>query len=134
MRICIDLDGVICQLRAPGQNYADLAPVPGAVEKLRELRAAGHYIIIATARHMKTCEGNLGQVLARQGGVTLAWLERYGIEYDEIYFGKPHAQVYLDDNAVRFEGWEKLPGDGSSLPTSAESKAAAQFKEHKRTP
>lgn len=132
MRICIDLDGVICQLREPGQNYADLQPVPGAVEKLRQLRAAGHYIIISTARHMKTCEGNVGQVLARQGAVTLAWLERHGIEYDEIYFGKPHAQVYLDDNAMRFEAWDTIAGDGSSLPVSAESKAAARYKEHKQ--
>ena len=67
MRICIDLDGVICKLREPGQNYADLEPVPGSVEKLRALRPAGHYLIIATARHMKTCQGNIGQVLARPG-------------------------------------------------------------------
>ena len=71
MRICIDLDGVVCQLRRPGQQYADLEPVPGAVEKLRALRAAGHYVIISTARHMKTCGGNVGQVVARQGAVTL---------------------------------------------------------------
>lgn len=126
MRICIDLDGVICQLRQPGQSYAELEPVPGAVEKLRALRKAGHYLIIATARHMKTCSGNVGQVLARQGAVTLAWLARHGIEYDEIHFGKPHADVYIDDNAVRFESWEKVSADGSSLPVSAEKRLARQ--------
>jgi capsule biosynthesis phosphatase len=126
MRICIDLDGVICQLRGPDQNYADLQPVPGAVEKLRQLKAAGHYLIIATARHMKTCEGNVGRVVARQGAVTLEWLSRHGIEYDEIHFGKPHAQVYLDDNAWRFTGWENLAGDGSSFPRSTEQVRAAQ--------
>ncbi len=71
MRICVDLDGVICRLRQPGQPYAELKPMPGAVEKLRALRASGHYIIIYTARHMKTCEGNVGKVLARQGATTL---------------------------------------------------------------
>jgi capsule biosynthesis phosphatase len=126
MKICIDLDGVICRLRRPGENYADLEPVPGAVEKLRALRAAGHYLIIATARHMKTCEGNVGRVVARQGAVTLNWLERHGIEYDEIYFGKPHAQVYLDDNACRFTGWDQIAGDGSNLPRSAEDQMAKQ--------
>ena len=126
MRICFDLDGVICQLREPGQSYAELEPVPGAVEKLRALKAAGHYIIIATARHMKTCDGNVGRVLARQGAVTLDWLKRYEIEYDEIHFGKPHAQVYIDDNALRFESWDLISGDGSALPNSTEQRLAAE--------
>ncbi|HEV2973127.1 MAG TPA: hypothetical protein VGY55_24380 [Pirellulales bacterium] len=126
MRICIDLDGVICQLRQEGQQYADLEPVPGAIEKLRALRSAGHYVIICTARHMKTCGGNIGQVVARQGAVALQWLAEHGIEYDEIHFGKPHADVYLDDNAVRFEGWDGISADGSSLPISAESRFVTQ--------
>src|SRR5262245_35569213 len=79
MRSCIDLDGVICQLKRPGQDYADLEPVPGAAEKLRALRAAGHTIILQTARHMKTCGGNVGQALARKGPATFAWLARHGI-------------------------------------------------------
>ena len=126
MRICIDLDGVICRLRKPGQTYAEVEPVSGAVERLRSLKAAGHYLIICTARHMKTCDGNIGKVVARQGAVTLHWLERHGIEYDEIHFGKPHAQVYLDDNALRFESWDQIAPDGSTLPRSAESGLAAE--------
>lgn len=124
MRICIDLDGVICRLKKPGQSYADLDPVPGAAEKVRALRAAGHYVILYTARHMKTCAGNVGMILARQGAVTFAWLARHEIEYDEIHFGKPHADIYLDDNAVRFESWEAIGGDGSSFPVSAERRLA----------
>ncbi len=124
MRICIDLDGVICQLREPGQEYAEAKPVEGAIEKLQSLRAAGHYLIICTARHMKTCGGNVGQVVARQGAVTLEWLARNGIEYDEIHFGKPHADVYIDDNALRFQNWDVIRGDGSSLPPSHERQVA----------
>ncbi len=97
----------------------------GALEKLRELKAAGHYLIICTARHMKTCEGNVGQVIARQGGVTLEWLKRFDVPYDELHFGKPHAQIYIDDNALRFESWDSIAGDGSTLPTSAEERQAA---------
>lgn len=121
MRICIDLDGVICELRREGVSYGELTPVPGAIEKLAALKAAGHTIIIQTARHMKTCSGNVGSVLARQGLTTLEWLERHGVEYDEIHFGKPHADVYIDDNGLRFRSWEEISGDGSSLPVSRES-------------
>lgn len=124
VRICIDLDGVICELRRPDQSYADLEPLPGAVERLRSLRAAGHYVILHTARHMKTCQGNVGLVVARQGLVTLEWLERHGVEYDEIHFGKPHADVYIDDNALRFTSWDEIDGDGGGLPRSHESTVA----------
>src|SRR5580704_11725181 len=126
MRICIDLDGVVCRLREPDQSYAELLPVPGAVESLRAMRAAGHYLILYTARHMKTCGGNVGQVVARQGATTLEWLKQHGIEFDEIHFGKPHADVYIDDNAVRFEGWDKIAANGSSLPVSNEQRLAAR--------
>jgi capsule biosynthesis phosphatase len=126
VRLCIDLDGVVCELRKPGQTYADLQPVPGAVARLRALRAAGHYIILHTARHMKTTGANVGLVIARQGKVTLDWLARHGVEYDEIYFGKPHADVYIDDNAFRFTTWDAIAADGSDLPCSHEATHAGK--------
>lgn len=129
MRICIDLDGVVCQLKQPGQTYADLRPVAGAAEKLRALRAAGHVIILSTARHMKTCEGNVGLAVARIGAITLDWLERHGVEYDEIHFGKPWADLYLDDNALRFECWDAIADDGTGLPHSREASLAEQLEE-----
>lgn len=123
MRICVDLDGVICRLKQQGESYADLLPVEGAVEKLRALREHGHTIIIHTARHMKTCSGNPSAAVAKIGRTTLDWLDLHGVPYDEIQFGKPWADVYLDDNAVRFSGWGAVAEDGSSLPVSAESMA-----------
>ena len=57
MKVCIDLDGVVAQLKKDGQSYADVEPVPGAADKIRSLRAAGHTIILFTARHMATCSG-----------------------------------------------------------------------------
>jgi capsule biosynthesis phosphatase len=120
MRICLDIDGVICRLREPGQSYADLEPVPGAVARLQSLKAAGHYVILMTARHMKTCGGNPGMAVARQGKTLLEWLERQGIVYDEIWFGKPQADVYVDDNGFRFESWDGIAADGGNLPVSRE--------------
>jgi capsule biosynthesis phosphatase len=125
MRLCIDLDGVVCELKKPGEDYSQVKPIAGAVEKLRALRNAGHYIILMTARHMKTCSGNVGMVLARQGKVTLDWLEKHGIEYDELHFGKPHADLYIDDNAVRFSSWDQIALDGANLPRSTESERDA---------
>lgn len=108
MRIVIDLDGTICPIKAKNENYADLKPLEGAVERLKEMRAAGHYLIIQSARNMATQEANLGKVLKNVGKVTLDWLERYDVPYDEIYFGKPNAHLYIDDRAFRFSSWKDV--------------------------
>ena len=124
-RICIDLDGVIANLKKTGETYRDISPVPGAPEKLRELKKNGHYLIIQTARHLKTCGANTGLVNARIAKDTLNWLESHEIPFDEINFGKPWAQIYIDDNALRFESWENIAGDGSSFPVNCEEAAGA---------
>ncbi len=122
-RICIDLDGVIAGFKKTGETYADVAPVPGAIERLQAWKAQGHYIIIFTARHMKTCQGNLGLVNARVAETALAWLRKHQIAYDEIYFGKPWADIYIDDNAFRFQDWEQVPEDADHLPRNKEKLA-----------
>ena len=123
-RICIDLDGVIAALKPPHQTYDRCEVVPGAREKLRSLKDNGHYIIIQTARHMKTCDGNTGLVMARVARLTLEWLDRNGIVYDEIHFGKPWADVYIDDNAFRFSDWDGISDNGDNLPVSHEKQVA----------
>jgi capsule biosynthesis phosphatase len=108
MRIAIDLDGTICEIREDPKTYEEVQPLPDAVAKIRELKQAGHYIIILTARHMKTCDGNLGLVVAEVAKTTLDWLAKHQVPFDEIHFGKPNADVYIDDRAVRFTSWESL--------------------------
>lgn len=108
MRIVIDLDGTICPIKEKNASYQDLVPLEGAVERIKQLRSMGHYIIISTARNMATQESNIGKVVKNIGKVTLDWLEKYDIPYDEIYFGKPNAQVYIDDRALRFSDWASI--------------------------
>ncbi|MBC8110947.1 MAG: capsular biosynthesis protein [Verrucomicrobia bacterium] len=120
MKIVIDLDGTICPIRQSHENYADLLVLPGAVEKIKMLKAAGHYIIIQTARNMGTQQSNLGKVMKNIGKITLEWLEKNDIEYDEIYFGKPNADIYIDDRAFRFENWQQISTE--SLQNSAKEK------------
>jgi capsule biosynthesis phosphatase len=108
MRIVIDLDGTICTLKQKHETYADVQLKPGAAEFIKKIRLEGHYVIIQTARNMATCESNIGKVLKNVGKVTLEWLEQNEVEYDEIYFGKPNANLYIDDRAFRFEDWKNM--------------------------
>ncbi|MGG3662121.1 HAD hydrolase family protein [Bacillus gobiensis] len=108
MRIVFDLDGTICDLREPEQSYIDVQPKDGAREVLQELKSQGHYIIIYTARHMKTCNNNVNLVRAKIGQLTIDWLNNHGILYDELIFGKPFGDIYIDDLAFRFNSWEDI--------------------------
>jgi len=120
MRIVIDLDGTICTLKTSNETYADVQLKPGAKDFIKKLRQEGHYVIVQTARNMATCESNLGKVLKNVGKVTLEWLEKNEIEYDEIYFGKPNGHIYIDDRAFRFSDWGVM--DSEQLKNLAKEK------------
>jgi len=111
LRICIDLDGTICTIKKEHESYADVQLLPGALDMINSLVADGHEIIINTARNMKTQQHNIGKVMQNVGKVTLDWLDKHGVYYDEIFFGKPNADVTIDDRAIRFLGWDKLSKD-----------------------
>lgn len=108
MRYCFDLDGTICENKKEGQTYADVLPLEGSIETLNRLREEGHYIIIMTARNMATLENNVGKIIAKQGPVVFEWLEKYKVPYDELLFGKPNADYFIDDKGIKFNDWEGL--------------------------
>ena len=108
MRICFDLDGTICETRSPEQKYSEVSPLPGAVQVMKKLKEDGHYLIIATARSQKTYNHNLGKILANSGKMLFEWLDKHDIPYDEIWFGKPLADLYVDDKGHRFMNWKEL--------------------------
>ncbi|KJE96218.1 hypothetical protein CAOG_06573 [Capsaspora owczarzaki ATCC 30864] len=100
MKFCFDLDNTLVTYPLIEGDYTSCQPMPKNIQLLRELKAAGHYIIIATARRMKTHKGNIGAVINDIGALTLNQLKQFGIPSDEVHFGKPHADVYVDDLAV----------------------------------
>jgi capsule biosynthesis phosphatase len=102
--IVMDLDGTLCPVRLPHQNYDDLEPFADMLHKLREYRDRGFYIILYTSRNMRTYGGNMGLITANTAKSTMLWLDRHQVPYDEIHFGKPWASrvgFYVDDRAVR---------------------------------
>jgi len=96
VRICFDLDETLCY----GDGYFGLKPFPRAAELLKRIRAEGHTVIIYTARGMGSCNGNVGLATAKMAHLTFEQLEEWGFEYDEIYFGKPAADLYVDDKSI----------------------------------
>ena len=100
MRFCFDLDNTLVTFPITHGNYLTCRPRKENIEILKGLHKAGHTIIIQTARRMRTHNGNVGKIMADIGKLTFDQLDNFGIPYDEIYFGKPQADVYVDDLAV----------------------------------
>ena len=108
MRIVFDLDGVICELKRPSESYADVIPKNEIIEKMKDLKKDGHYLIIHTGRHMRTCDGNVSKVIEKIGKITEDWLKKWNVPYDELIFGKPYADMYIDDLGIEFSTMNNL--------------------------
>lgn len=102
-RLVIDLDDTIT-VHGSAASYADKAPNPAVVERLREYKAAGFEIVIFSSRNMRTYEGAVGKINVHTLPVILDWLNRHEVPFDEVIVGKPwcgHDGFYVDDRAVR---------------------------------
>jgi len=95
-RFCFALDNVLVTPPVLPGDMSTVAPIEKNIQLVRELKAAGHYIIIASSRGMQEYGGNVGAVVAACGPQTLRTLQSLEIPYDEIHFGQPFAHVYVD--------------------------------------
>jgi capsule biosynthesis phosphatase len=99
MRICFDIDNTILTNSTSKGSQDGIEPIPEMVELIQTLHKSGNTIVLATARSMETCNSNPGAAAKRGMMSVLKKLDEYDIPYDEIYFGKPWAHVYVDDRA-----------------------------------
>lgn len=122
--ICVDFDGVIADY-SQGFLGKDIfgPPLPGAVAGMRALKAAGWQLVVHTSRPATPALAD--------------YLRLHEIPFDGIncptgppdaeFSGKPIADVYLDDRAVRFLDWEqaraRILGD---QPQTSEAAAACE--------
>lgn len=100
IRFCFDLDNTLVTFPKTENDYTTVEPIPENINFLRFVSALGHTVIIHTARRMRTHGGNVGRVVSDIGKITFDTLEKFNIPFDEIYFGKPDADFYIDDKAV----------------------------------
>ncbi|HEX4886524.1 MAG TPA: hypothetical protein VFV37_00625 [Luteibaculaceae bacterium] len=95
MQLIIDIDGTICT-EEKTYSRALAKPLPGAVESVNKYYEQGHTIIFYTARTWMEFE------------MTTDWLQKNGFKYHQLIMGKPIGDVWIDDRALRFEGWDKV--------------------------
>jgi len=100
LRICFDLDNTLVTYPEIPNDYSTVKPIYKNINLLNNLKEAGHEIIIYTARRMTTHNNNIGRVIKDIALTTINTLDTLNIQYDELIFGKPIADVYIDDKAL----------------------------------
>lgn len=107
MIYCFDLDDTICfpnhNAKDTHEKYGLATPNQEVIDVIKKLHLNGNEIIIHTARRMLTHSGDIDKIYDDVGEVTKNWLEKYGVPYDQLIFGKPYADFYIDDKSKTIE-------------------------------
>jgi len=93
MIFCFDIDGVLCDDMLG--DYKKSRPRKDIITKINQLYSEGNNIKIFTGRGSKT-------------GIdwkkfTEKQLRFWGVKYHELIFGKPVADIFIDDKAINIK-------------------------------
>lgn len=91
LRICCDIDGVLAA-KTPDNDYSKAYPLENNIFIINTLYKKGFYIVLFTARGYRS-------------GIDwrdmTAWqMNKWGVHYHELLFGKPDADIYIDDKLL----------------------------------
>lgn len=94
--IVFDFDGVIHSYKSgwKGEHVIPDPPVDGIKEAIDEIRKEGYKVVVVSTR----CTYSKGKV------AIVEWLNKYGINVDDVCKEKPPAICYIDDRAICFDG------------------------------
>jgi capsule biosynthesis phosphatase len=98
--IVFDLDGTLCEITGGGIEYFSAKPKMDVITRLNSFHNLGWKVVIYTARGMTTNKGDVQRCESLYRHWTEQWLKKYGVQYDELIFGKPAGDLYVDDKGV----------------------------------
>jgi CMP-N,N'-diacetyllegionaminic acid synthase len=87
----IDIDGVLASI-TPDNDYGQALPMRANIRVVNALRAAGNRVVLFTAR------GSATGIDWRR--ITEEQLASWGVAYDDLMFGKPAGDYYIDDRLI----------------------------------
>lgn len=99
LTLIYDLDKTLCTKKQSNETYADVKPIQPMIDQLNRFYDEGYEIIISTARNMVTQNNDISKVVQNIGLVTMEWLNKHGIKYHGLQFGKPYGHIYIDDKS-----------------------------------
>lgn len=111
--IAVDLDETLCTGSKPYshlgiEKYKYCVPIQENIDKINKLYEQGCEIIIYTSRGMGTLGGDLGEIYNRFYNSIRSDLQRWGVKYHKLIFGKIYFDVLIDDKALNVKDIDKL--------------------------
>lgn len=104
--ICFDLDNVIC--RTVNNNYSQSQPIIKNISTINKIYNRGYYVKIFTARFMGRSKENAVKASKKGYNFTKRQLNKWKVKYDQLIFGKPSYDLFIDDKNYNFNGnWSK---------------------------
>jgi capsule biosynthesis phosphatase len=97
-RFCFNIDNTL--LINNISDSSKFIPLEKNINYLKFLKNLNHTIILYTSTGMNNYSNNIGKIMQNDGILILKTLEEFEIPYDEIYFGKPYADYYIDNLAI----------------------------------
>ncbi|MBF0296208.1 MAG: NAD-dependent epimerase/dehydratase family protein [Magnetococcales bacterium] len=93
-RLVVDIDGVLASLTHQN-DYSKAQPLTHTIQAINRLHDSGDRIVLLTARGSATG--------LDWRAVTERQMSDWGVRYHELHFGKPAADLYVDDRMISLE-------------------------------
>lgn len=122
LRIVFDVDDTICH-NDDKLPYDQCVPDRIVIDKINKMKEElDCEVVLFTARGMVSCDGDMDKIIKKNKKVLEDWLHKHKVMYDELIFGKPIGDLYVDDKAMHIDdfvdqSFEVLSGGGSGKPT-----------------
>ena len=99
--ICFDIDNTIC--KSYKNDYQKSKPIKRNIKFINLLFNKGYYIKIFTSRFMG--RSSKKKSLAKKKGLkfTKKQLNNWGLKYNQLIFGKPSYDLFVDDKNLGYE-------------------------------
>jgi len=110
--IVMDIDGAICRLQE--KAYSNREPNKDVVDKLRQAKKHGYYVIISSSRNVNTYRANEGIIAKNTLPIILEFLQKNNIPFDEIRINFPwcgHNGFYVNDRSIRVDEFVNMSFD-----------------------
>lgn len=100
-----DIDDTICNNK--NRDYENAIPFKEVINKINYLYDNGATIKLYTSRGMVSCNGDIEKIIAKNKPVLEKWLKKNKVKYNELIFGKPLGDLYVDDKAMNVRDFTK---------------------------
>lgn len=108
LTLCFDIDNVICKTDKK-KDYTLSKPISKNINCINDLFNKGYYIKLFTARYMGRSKENIRIAKKRASNLTIKQLKKWNVSYNEIIFGKPSYDLFVDDKAIFYKGnWSTI--------------------------